>query len=71
MRSAPPRPEQASHCGAAVRGSGTAREDYGLAGRAGRIVVVDLESNTELTGVESLVNQAGEWVVVAANEVSE
>ena len=37
----------------------------------GRIVVVDLESNKELTGVESLVNQAGEWVIVAANEVSE
>ena len=38
---------------------------------AGRIVMVDLESNTQLVGVESLVNQAGEWVVVAANEVSE
>ena len=38
---------------------------------AGRIVMVDLESNTQLIGVESLVNQAGEWVVVAANEVSE
>jgi ATP phosphoribosyltransferase regulatory subunit len=37
----------------------------------GRIVMVDLESNTQLIGVESLVNQAGEWVVVAANEVSE
>ncbi len=37
----------------------------------GRIVVVDLESNKELTGVESLVNQAGEWVIVTANEVSE
>ena len=37
----------------------------------GRSVVVDLESNTELTGVESLVNQAGEWVIVTANEVSE
>ena len=38
---------------------------------AGRIVIVDLESNTQLVGVESLVYQAGEWVVVAANEVSE
>ena len=37
----------------------------------GRIVMVDLESNTEVNGVASLVNQAGEWVVVAANEVSE
>ena len=39
--------------------------------KAGRIVIVDLESNTQLVGVESLVYQAGEWVVVAANEVSE
>ena len=38
---------------------------------AGRIVMVDLESNTQLVGAESLVNQAGEWVVMAANEVSE
>ena len=38
---------------------------------AGRIVIVDLESNTQLVGAESLVYQAGEWVVVAANEVSE
>ena len=37
----------------------------------GRIVMVDLESNTQVNGVASLVNQAGEWVVVAANEVSE
>jgi ATP phosphoribosyltransferase regulatory subunit len=37
----------------------------------GRIVIVDLESNTQVIGVESLVYQAGEWVVVAANEVSE
>ena len=37
----------------------------------GRVVMVDLESNTQLIGAESLVNRAGEWVVVAANEVSE